>query len=396
MNDWTPYQTDHLFLLIGANPLPNYVAALLLAKDRGTVYLLHSGGAHGTGDVADRLKHAIQAKKQGVTIIPSELDEAKSHRIIRKMKELVGTLPSHAAVGLNYTGGTKAMAIHAYRAIENAFPSGVFSYLDARTLSMIIEGGGKPTKSIPVGQDCTVDLAELVSLHGYSKPAIRRTPFQPVFCRGLVEALAKRGAVKEWQKWCRESNCQSLPDVSQYPLLQKARQAFDTLCGGPATPELVAQRLGRESLVQCTKWLIAEWLEEYVLWAITQITDVCNIGNNYSVDLELKKAKGHEFQLDVAAIRGYQLFAVSCMASERKEKCKEHLLEAYVRARQIGGDEARVGLVCCYDDPLGLQQEVEETWFTEGRVRVFGVRGLLDLSDRLQTWFVTTNDLQRA
>ena len=32
MPDIGDYQTDHLFLLIGGNPLPNYVAAKLLSK----------------------------------------------------------------------------------------------------------------------------------------------------------------------------------------------------------------------------------------------------------------------------------------------------------------------------------------------------------------------------
>jgi hypothetical protein len=97
-------------------------------------------------------------------------------------------------------------------------------------------------------------------------------------------------------------------------------------------------------------------------------------------------------QLDVAAIRGYQLFALSCTTSDKAERSKEHLLEAYVRARQMGGDEARVGLVCCYCDPAALQQEIEETWFTEGRVRVFGQRDLVNLPTLLQNWFETAND----
>ena len=56
MNDFMPYQTDYLFLLVGTNPLPNYVATLLLAKDNGTIYLVHSAGSHG---VNSHLKVAL-------------------------------------------------------------------------------------------------------------------------------------------------------------------------------------------------------------------------------------------------------------------------------------------------------------------------------------------------
>jgi hypothetical protein len=65
------------------------------------------------------------------------------------------------------------------------------------------------------------------------------------------------------------------------------------------------------------------------------------------------------------------------------------LFEAYVRARQLGGDEAQVSLVCCHDDASALQQEIEEDWFTEGRIRVFGRRDLGELDGQLKDWFET-------
>lgn len=82
------------------------------------------------------------------------------------------------------------------------------------------------------------------------------------------------------------------------------------------------------------------------------------------------------------------------MASKEKEKCKEHLLEVAVRARQIGGDEARIGLVCCYPNPSALEEEINEAWFTEGRVKVFGMKDLPELPRCLQNWFKTANGPQ--
>jgi hypothetical protein len=393
MSDWTSCQTGYLFLLIGANPLPNYMAALLLAQDGGTVYLLHSGGARGTGSVARRLEQAIKNQRPKLTVILWEIDEADGGRIASEMKEVLDQVNPGVSVGLHYSGGTKAMAVHVYRAVEEKFPNGVFSYLDARTLSLIVDPrGANPTCSIHVGQACTVKLDELVTLHGYDKPAIRREPFQPSLCRDLVQIHSHSDSLGQWQKWLNQERLESLPDLSQYPLLQGAIAAFDQLCGGSATPGLVAQQLWHERLDSCKNWLRGPWLEEYVLWSVEQVAPDCDIGDNYGIDLKLKKRGMHEFQLDVAAIRGYQLFALSCMASDRKEKCKEHLLEAYVRARQMGGDEARVGLVCCYHDPAALQQEIEETWFTEGRVRVFGQEDLASLPACLQGWFETAND----
>lgn len=394
MSDLERFQTQYLFLLVGTNPLPNYVAVLLLAQDEGTVYLLHSGGTHGTGDVAARLKQAIKNRRPSVRhVIPYEVDEADGPSIVRKVSEIIEGLPADVSVGLHYSGGTKPMAIHVYRAIERRFPKGVFSYLDARTLSLVIDDqGGARTKRIPVWQDCVVTLGELVTLHGYEKPSLRQQPFQPALCQALAQVHSTPQSFRQWREWCENEKFLSLPDTGKYPLLQNVRQAFDKMCGGTATPTLVAQRLGYAKLTQCSKWLTGEWLEEYTLKAISQVADRCGIGQNYSIDLKLRRPGGHEFQLDVAAVRGYQLFGISCMASDRKEKCKEHLLEIYVRSRQMGGDEAKVGLVCCYHDPDALEGEIEETWFTQGRVRVFGMKDLPNLPERLAAWFQTASD----
>ena len=60
----------------------------------------------------------------------------------------------------------------------------------------------------------------------------------------------------------------------------------------------------------------------------------------------------------------------------------------------MGGDEARIGLVCCYDLPGQLQREVEEEWFAKGRVKVFGMNDLLDLPAKLRDWIITVDNLE--
>lgn len=56
------YVSDHLFLLVGANPLPNLVAAKLLFKPGGQLYLVHSSA---TQPVAERLaRYWIEVEKQ--------------------------------------------------------------------------------------------------------------------------------------------------------------------------------------------------------------------------------------------------------------------------------------------------------------------------------------------
>lgn len=78
------YKTEHLFLLVGTNPLPNYVAALLLAKGEGKIILLHSGGHQGTGKVAENLERAITKRMPGIQVERWEIDEKDGDRIAKK------------------------------------------------------------------------------------------------------------------------------------------------------------------------------------------------------------------------------------------------------------------------------------------------------------------------
>ena len=54
--EFQPYRTPVLFVLVGENPLPNYVAARLLLEPGGRLYLVHSRGSGGTGNVAKSLR----------------------------------------------------------------------------------------------------------------------------------------------------------------------------------------------------------------------------------------------------------------------------------------------------------------------------------------------------
>jgi hypothetical protein len=146
---------------------------------------------------------------------------------------------------------------------------------------------------------------------------------------------------------------------------------------------------------EVAKWLDGKWLEHYTLWALQQIASECQMHQAWMNIEAIKKNdnKDRSFELDVVAMRGYQLFAISCTTGYKKSPLKSKLFEAYVRARQMGGDEARVGLVSCApkdnpdSNPSSIQSEIEEAWDAQGKVRVFGAEHLPDLPTYLKDWF---------
>ena len=135
--DWEYHQVDHMFLLVGENPLPNYVAARLMLKQGGTPYLVHTTD---TQKEAKRLEIILSDQgiktTQLVSLNDYESDAYHIRETIRPKLEAI----KDGKIGLYYTGGTKAMAVHAYRTVvSKQHPDTVFSYLDPRKLEMCID-----------------------------------------------------------------------------------------------------------------------------------------------------------------------------------------------------------------------------------------------------------------
>lgn len=73
------------------------------------------------------------------------------------------------------------------------------------------------------------------------------------------------------------------------------------------------------------------------------------------------------FELDVVAVLGYQLLVVSCSVSIREADIKHKAMEGIIRARQLGGDEARAIVLCRIKKDVAdtIQAEVEDEMGSE-------------------------------
>jgi len=407
---WRRFQTGVLFLLVGTNPLPNYVAGCLLTKPEGTIVLL---ATEDTYAIADRLKQILQAKgkteNQNWNISePREIAHTDASRIHSKVSELIREYADEGSMGLNYTGGTKAMAVHAYRAIADERPDAVFSYLDARELAMRIERLDAPIRVKKVGTDCRISLGELMQLHGRRmKDPITKSWF-PKVANTLAKLHQDKAFRNDWRQWCNQNlRRDNRPDkfkskqmlrevpIPQDEPLKQVFQAFEaesfTTLGDLELllrDRVLAQGATKWSIKHLAEWLDGKWLEDYVLDAFQEIAAEVGL---HEVAMNIEAAVGQtKFEFDVAAIRGYQLFAVSCTTSTSKGLCKSKLFEAYLRSHQMGGDEAHTALVSMYDDPAKLKSEIEESWFTQGHVEAFGPGELVDLSEHLKQWVRTS------
>lgn len=259
------YKSDHLFLLIGTNPLPNFVAARLLANAKAHVHLLHTDV---TGDFAQRLQRALTRHLPAATFALYEIPSADNVQIRKQVSKIIEELrrstPADQSYGLHYTGGTAAMSVHTYSVLEQLAPDAVFSYLDARTLSLRFDGHkGEQARLFSAGKDCKVDLDELVQLHGYSgfKKDLDNSnanEFMRKVIRSLIAIHKTEEGYDKWREYGR-NGYSALPGPKEYPALKPFTDAVAQFCSELATPQEVAQALGRfAQLTSYSKWFNGE------------------------------------------------------------------------------------------------------------------------------------------
>ena len=402
MADFSRWQTDVLFLLVGENPLPNYVAAKLLLRESGVLYLVHSEGLEGTGGVAQRLADRLPQFRTHLVSVDPMGAKGISDAVTTHLEQTT----SGFQVGLNYTGGTKFMAVHTYQAVEEFCKkrgrSVVLSYLHASTLELTVESRpGVPAMQQPAAQSVPLAFEDVFALHGLKRTDADDGELRfPQLARALATMHGSSKGVDDWKtgmKMLQEQEGESWVLVSQH-LYEKgvSTAVVDALatCLGmagnePLDLEGVAQRVGLSSRGSLLNWLAWEWLEDWTLVCVRDLVSEPDLGYGSPVKglKGVVVSGGYGFQIDVAVMRGYQLFVFSCKATTVRKLAKLGLMEAYARARQMGGEEARAILVTTYDKPDGLKSEFAGDWGADQRVRVYGCAHLPDLKDHLRDLF---------
>jgi hypothetical protein len=395
------YKVDRLFLLIGENPLPNYVAAHLLLNKGGSVYLVHTTG---TSEQAKQLAKILRSDDSlncsSTELVSLDNYEADSFqiqtRIRSKAKPLTGSL------GLNYTGGTKAMAVHAYQAIQELRKGDpVYSYLDSRQLEMCIDRPDGDRIRIAIKPDTLqISLEKLFQIH---RLELKNTHTSKALFPNLTLRIAQNYDL--WHSWLQKNlspqarkgdgkgEWKSGTDLKKVSLsltelpsvIQAAFQEYNLI--DSSRHLLLQDFLQQGNFKELTgfKWLEGMWLEHYVLKSVAEISKKCLI-NDYGLNFEIPITGTKDgFEFDVAFMRGYQLFAISCTTSKRRSLCKSKLFEASIRAQQMGGSEARVALMCCFGDPESLKSELASL-LGENQVTVFGQEHLDDLPKAISQW----------
>ncbi|MEB3313068.1 MAG: hypothetical protein VKL98_02870 [Cyanobacteriota bacterium] len=401
------YESDHLFLLMGGNPLPNAVAALTLLRPGGMAHIIHTDQ---TQVQAQNLGRLLAGEAGFHTAPLINLGTAQAAAAVIRGQVQQRAVGLQGQVGMNYTGGTKPMAVHAYRALAAVCPGAIFSYLDSNTAKITLDCDHGPSQRIPLVVD--LSLAQMFQLHGLrwhpDHPPLTE-PLLPMAATALAEVYQDWHLVGNWRQWCRTTllpalkqgpdwkplwQLQDLPPLGLADLAAPLRQLLQTHLGARATElDLSALLpLGFSDLTQVGNWLDGVWLEHYTLDQVGQLAQayrIREVGLGFQmVDSAGPPGRYGRFEFDLAFCQGHQLFALSCTTATSRSGCKQKLLEAVVRARQLGGSEARVGLVCGYPWSENLRRELE-VMGRDRRVAVFGRQEWPQLAENIAKWIET-------
>ncbi|RPI19847.1 MAG: hypothetical protein EHM58_00195 [Ignavibacteriae bacterium] len=366
-----------LILLIGTNPLPNYVTAKYIIDNNPelkNVWLLYSAEDHqrSTKDYADNIKCVLNetAKnfKGEINLIPlTDVENAQTLKndLNDNLKRELGN-----RIHLNYTGGTKVMGIFVYEWINSLeVKEKSYSYLSARTFALI--NPDKDLDYIDLRKEIDIELKDLISLHSYKRlNNDREIFFKAANLYGewvsyntdklfIISDKKENKSLKYFfysfmanSKLVCEETFNSKKEIFKFYTIEgKLLEINNTL-----PPNIRFFKTNGEfntgleynpRLQEIIEFFSGVMLEMFIYKLLKD-----NSKNVYH-DWKMKKEGITErFQLDVAWINGYQLIGISCTTSSNKSECKSKAFEVIHRVQQIGGSEAKSILITTMEEEI--------------------------------------------
>ncbi len=361
-----------LLLLVGSNPLPNFLAALILKPE--SICLFYSPE---TERVKNYLLEILKARVGKEGLSEKCIANATDPSVVRQAFKSISR-DSH----LHYTGGTKIMAAHARMAFRDAGGKDEqASYLDERNAVLRFDDNYEILVSKQL-LELTID--EILGLHGIKRQPIFMVQHSPsanqalpsdVDVKKMVEAVLDNPCIANqlYNITRDEGKNRSFSDAKSCPVL------IDNFVSGLTIKQLPENGWSRNTFDKWCEFLESGWLER---WCGGLVQDIA-AESVVCINVNCVRKDGRQFEIDVALVCGHRLYVISCTTDTKIKLCKSKLFEVAMRARQLGGDLARCALVCLLhgSDEKGsfvdqLRSDVADIWDAQNTPQVFGLDDL--------------------
>ena len=394
--------------LVGSNPLPDYVVCKYLSdasrddKDELSVpdkYLLvHS---EETKDYANGIKNKLTVKEK-CKLVSIGNSERNGYEIRKQIKDKLQEIKDNIEeIHLNYTGGTKPMAVNAYIAVREFIDDGgmndvkfVSSDIDPGKFRLLLNEDNNiyyPKKN-DLREEVKLsikDVFELYNMKLNDKDIISKND-------DIIAGTNNADKINNMDKFAQIMINKSVNKkcYDTYGTLKKIENDLEEL--RKRTRNRDANFSGERIKKYENEWLILRnlkkdlsqkgiefnsetygnvntitpenysklisyiagglWLEDYMLMCINEIQKDCGIDEvKRSVKAETGKMQ-KQCEIDVVAIKGYQLFFISCTTASCIKMVKQKAFEVIFRSEQLGGEHSKpimVNLMSEQEDSKG-------------------------------------------
>lgn len=375
---------DILILLLGGNPLPNFIIADYLLNsgrdDRddlpipGKIFLVST---ERTKNFCESIIELLRKKHKGDFPQTEEIELYDKHRfpktIQEKIKEKIKKSfeNSHAidSIHLGYTGGTKPMAANAFAAaIEFVHENNLKLILsdlnpdNFKLTTFTVNSNARMTeeKNFPGKGDLRdyvhLDIDEIFALHEM-KP-IKKKKENFILNGAMVDIIPFSLAMaSDYKKGARRNR---FLGISKELAKTDPKLNEKIVSNHPYLKGIFDEKYNLIiSTGQFDQFVCGKWLEHYLYSSLKKIERELKITFStirMNVEAEYEKRK---CEIDVIAMRGFQMFLFSCTTSQKIKLVKQKAFEALFRAEQLGGEHAKVVVVSTMFNTPGIPGKIK-------------------------------------
>ena len=362
--------------------------------------LLHSNI---TNNYAQKIK-----EKMGLTGYDSLVnlgdDERGKEKIIEAISNKLTALQNECAIStihLNYTGGTKPMAVYAYNGVidfckKNRIENNkiIFSYLDPKKFKLVLdesETGYPAEPDSDLRYKLTLDIQDLFDIHlmRYDKKGELATfdnedldikkiskeisdsfdKGKPVWPEKFFDLNKKKLNINGITKLNEENFFRGInKDIPSLKNFFK-EDKFDLEKENP-----------KERFTKLIKFMSGIWLEDFVVDIIKGLNEEKKIAYDEIHKSVHATYKTRELEVDIIVMKGYQMFLFSCTADDNIENVKSKAFEAVFRAEQLGGDHATAVTVSCIKDITAVDNALR-SFEAKQQYKLIGITDLINISE---------------
>ena len=337
-------------------------------------------------------------------------NERSKEKIIEDIIDKLTKLQKECAISsihLNYTGGTKPMAVYAYSGVidfckmeKNKTIRSFFSYLDPKEFKLVLDESGTGYPAEPdrdLRYKVKLGIEDLFDIHlmKYEKKGDFATfnnndleiakiskeildsfnkgkPVWPEKFFDLKDKTRKKKLNINGIKKLNEENAfkginKNIPSLKNFFKKDK----FDLEKESP-----------KKRFAELIKFMSGIWLEDFIVDIIKGLKE-----KNKIVYDEIRKSvhatynKKRPLEVDIIVMKGYQMFLFSCTADDNTENVKSKAFEAVFRAEQLGGDHATAVTVSHIEDIDPVDKDLKTFGDLQGRYKLIGRDKLMDIEE---------------